>query len=1400
MSRSKRRRTATHGGMTLIAVLLALGPASAARKIVERATSAALGGTERYLAYVSTDKPIYRTGEKVYVRGVVLNAANHTPMNANAQAVFKIVGPKGDTVTTGYTDTQDSVSGFAWEIPEGQAGGEYTIKTTYPSMGIAPAERKFDIRAYRAPRLKTQIVFLRDGYGPGDTVGATLAATRAEGGVPADAKVTVTARLDGMEIHRSTTVVNREGYCSAQFDLPKTIARGEGTIAFSVEDGGVVETATKTLPILLQTVDLSIYPEGGNLVAALSNRVYIEAKTPAQKPADLAGVIVDSTGKQVATFRTAHEGRGAFSFIPEKEETYVLKITQPSGINTDFPLPPIMPQGVLLLSTEDVYPAGEAITLGVRSTVQGELLVTLSKREADVASLAVKGNKEENQRVTAEVTLTPPASADGVLVATVWDSDGNPLAERLIYREPAETVNVQIVTDQERYVPGGRAELTIRTSNHKGDPISAIVGLTVTDDSVLEMIETREHAPRLPVMVLLESDVEALADAHVYLDKNNPIAAQAVDLLLGTQGWRRFAFVDTVAFLKKHGDAGRRVLAMRVVTERERSELGLHGGMKGDLFKAGRRGALVEMVLPAAAPQDHGGPEEPDLAGAEGGEEPKPAGEDEANDKQEAAKAVAEPRQQPPPIVVGQEMLQALEEAEADRDDIAFFDREDRKRISGKSMRYMAVRLYAHKVRANRTPGDRVDFTETLYWTAAVKTDATSGEATVAFDLNDSVASFRVLSDAFAQSGALGFDSRTIESVQPFYVDPKLPLEVTMGDRVLLPISLVNATDAELQNAVLKIAAAKGIEISALKALTLAADQRVRQIVELSVGDIAGNTDFVLEASAGAFSDRVTRKLNIVPRGFPVELAHGGMLAADGSMEFTIDIPESRIPGSVLSDIAVYPTPLASLTEALQRLIREPSGCFEQTSSTTYPLVMAQQYFMSHQGVDPKLIERSKDLLDRGYKKLIGFECKKKGYEWFGGDPAHEALTAYGLLEFTDMAAVSSVDADMLARTRAWLLATRDGEGSFKRERRALHTWIADPDCSNGYIVWALLECGESTDALRKEIDHIESAALQSKNSYVLALGANIALLDKDPETAAKLMAGLAAQQTQEGDVGGGTTSIVGSGGIALQIETTALAMLAWLKDPTYAGNVEKATQWLADSCKAGRYGSTQSTVLALRAILAYDKARSTPKAPGSIQLFIDGHRAGSAAAFGKETHGPIKLTDIAEMLEPGSHTVKITMTGGSEMPFSLAVNYANEEPDSSPECKVSLTVSLAGQSIKEGDVTEARVQVSNRSDKPLPTPVAIIGIPGGLEVRHDQLKELVKSGKIAAYEVLGREVVLYWRSLEASQKIELPISMVAEIPGTYTGPASRSYEYYTDEYKDWAAPMKVEIAPLASK
>jgi hypothetical protein len=153
-------------------------------------------------------------------------------------------------------------------------------------------------------------------------------------------------------------------------------------------------------------------------------------------------------------------------------------------------------------------------------------------------------------------------------------------------------------------------------------------------------------------------------------------------------------------------------------------------------------------------------------------------------------------------------------------------------------------------------------------------------------------------------------------------------------------------------------------------------------------------------------------------------------------------------------------------------------------------------------------------------------------------------------------------------------------------------------------------------------------------------------------------------------------------------------------------------------------------------------------------------------------------------------------MTGGSQMPYSITANYNRLKPDSSDACKLHLEASLRDEQIEEGSVTEAAVAVINRTGESLPMPLAIIGIPGGLEVRHDQLKELVEEGRIAAYEVLGREVVLYWRAMKAEERVDLPISLTAAIPGTYTGPASRAYLYYMDEHKHWIDGLEVRIDP----
>jgi alpha-2-macroglobulin-like protein len=1355
-----------------------------------------LGGSDRYLTYLSTDKPLYRPGETLLVRGVILHHATRKPLDQEGQqsAVIEIKGPKGDTVASGRSTSEESVLGFSWPIPATQAGGEYTVHVSYPFSGQPPSERKFDVRAYRAPRLKSQIKFLRDGYGPEDEVVATLYTERAEGGIPAGSEVTITARVDGEEVFRGSAKVDDAGNCQARFRLPAEMKRGEGTLVMGIEDGGVLETASKTIPILLQTVDLTLYPEGGDLIAGLANRVYFEAFTPAKKPADLAGIVVDGGGNQVAEFRSEHEGRGRFNFTPEKGGKYTLKITEPAGIRSEYPLPEVKPSGVVISSVDEAVAKGGKAKFTLAATSGGKYRVTLRIRDEEMASQTVTLAAHEPK----EIALAPKLGA-GVLVATVWDEQERPLAERLVFRHPEKSVQVKLTADSPQYVPGGNVKIKVQTLDDAGKPASAVVGLSATDDSVLEMIDKREQAPRLPVMVLLEGDVQELADAHVYLDPENEKAPLAVDLLLGTQGWRRFAMVDITKFTAEHGDLARRMLALRIVTRREGDKLEKLAAV--DLFRFAAPRAAVPPPAPVqaeafdnfaeAAPEPQAEPEPPQDRPVQGEKvAERPAGGERQAAGPPGLIADREPRSLPP-LEQKQEradLEEALEQNAARRKRIA----KDEAPHIGNDL--PTVRVYAHQVRPDHTPGDRRDFTETIYWHAGLRTNE-KGEATIEFGLNDSVTSFRVFADAFSDGGGLGNSSLQIDSVEPFYLEPKLPLEVTMGDVIRAPIGIVNATNASL-NGQFAVKGPEGLPITiADDKFALGAGDRIRRMMNLNVGKQLGEMEFTLSAEAGPYADQVTRKLLVRPLGFPTQSAFGGLISPDGMAIHEVSIPDTLIPGSLESRIVVHPTPLASLSESLEGLIREPYGCFEQTSSTIYPLVMAQQYFMSHQGVDPALVEKSGQILTTGYERLLGFESKSGGFEWFGGDPGHDALTAYGLLEFTDMSQVRHVDPAMLDRTRTWLLAQRDGKGGYVRKRPTLHTWIEDPECANAYNTWALLEAGVKDD-LSTEVKWVRSAAETTQNTYAIALGANVLALAGDKEGENHLLDKLAGLQQDDGSLRGATTSVVGSGGEALTIETTALAVLAWLKNPSYTSNVEKSIKYLAEACKGGRYGSTQSTVLALRAIVAYDKSRAKPTTPGSLQLVVDGREIGEAVAFDQDTTGAIELPVIAEMLTPGKHRVEVRMNKGSRMPYSIAVNYHSLKPTSSEDCKLHLQVKLRDGRVEEGNVTEADVVVVNRTNEAIPTPMAIVGIPGGLEVRHDQLKELVKQGKIDAYEVLGREVVLYWRSLDKEARVELPLSLLAAVPGRYTGPASRAYLYYTDEHKQWVDGLAVEIAP----
>ena len=102
----------------------------------------------------------------------------------------------------------------------------------------------------------------------------------------------------------------------------------------------------------------------------------------------------------------------------------------------------------------------------------------------------------------------------------------------------------------------------------------------------------------------------------------------------------------------------------------------------------------------------------------------------------------------------------------------------------------------------------------------------------------------------------------------------------------------------------------------------------------------------------------------------------------------------------------------------MDAIFQRPYGCFEQTSSTTYPNVLALSYLQQNNRSLPEVEAKARQYIHLGYQRLLGFEVSGGGFDWFGNPPANRTLTAYGLMEFQDMARVHDVDPKLIERTR----------------------------------------------------------------------------------------------------------------------------------------------------------------------------------------------------------------------------------------------------------------------------------------------------------------------------------------------------------------------------------------------
>ena len=95
---------------------------------------------------------------------------------------------------------------------------------------------------------------------------------------------------------------------------------------------------------------------------------------------------------------------------------------------------------------------------------------------------------------------------------------------------------------KKKYAPADKAGISVVTTDETERMVPALAQLAVVDRSVLTMADERAGRS-MPTHFLLATEVRRPEDLeHAdFLLGQHPKAPAVLDLLLGTQGWRRFA-------------------------------------------------------------------------------------------------------------------------------------------------------------------------------------------------------------------------------------------------------------------------------------------------------------------------------------------------------------------------------------------------------------------------------------------------------------------------------------------------------------------------------------------------------------------------------------------------------------------------------------------------------------------------------------------------------------------------------------------------------------------------------------------------------------------------------------------------------------------------------------------
>lgn len=506
------------------------GPAQLTREL-----HASVEGRSSQLAYIQTSKGFYETGEDLWFKTYLMDAQYLVPTVVDTTLYVQLFQEGSHQVV--WQEKYEVQNGFAdghIYIQDTLPSGEYILAaysphSFYTGRGEFRAIRKIRVRKSIEPELELESEFDQSFYTDGESVNLEIMARSKDKERISRANLTAELFRQGESLGTVNTQTDRNGKADIHFPSRDVMSDLQVKLRIVHKD----KETNLMLPVPYKNeggIQFNMFPEGGHVVVGIENNLAFKAVNEAGEPADVSGTLYENE-EPLKEFKSAHAGMGSFRFTPKPDKQYQIKLAQNDSIYS-FP---------------EIQETGLSLQLSKRERRQLSFTIAKNKNTRDEKvhlSLQIRGimcAMFSGKAKTGELIVDIPTEEfpQGIAEVTLYNEVLEPVAERLVFINPDKKLNIEAELLKDIYSTREKAKLKIKVTDHNHNSVTANLSLSIFD----KVYKNGEDPKNILTYTHLSSQLKGvLYDPTYYFIEGNDDREEALDLLMLTQGWRKYTW------------------------------------------------------------------------------------------------------------------------------------------------------------------------------------------------------------------------------------------------------------------------------------------------------------------------------------------------------------------------------------------------------------------------------------------------------------------------------------------------------------------------------------------------------------------------------------------------------------------------------------------------------------------------------------------------------------------------------------------------------------------------------------------------------------------------------------------------------------------------------------------